>query len=173
MLSINISELIWTVINFLLLLFLLRRFLYRPICRFMDARQARIDAGLEKERAAQDALRAEEARQDEEQQEARARAKSLLQQTETVTAEESREALVEGIMQRIKERLSKDFSPVPTVEGTEHPEPSFRSDNPVVRDVAKYFSPEVMPEVAALIEDLDLVPISIQRIEPTTDEDSN
>ncbi|MBQ8107564.1 MAG: bifunctional (p)ppGpp synthetase/guanosine-3',5'-bis(diphosphate) 3'-pyrophosphohydrolase, partial [Ruminococcus sp.] len=30
---------------------------------------------------------------------------------------ESREALVEGIMQRIKERLSKDFSPVPTVEG--------------------------------------------------------
>ena len=114
MLSINISELIWTVINFLLLLFLLRRFLYRPICRFMDARQARIDAGLEKERAAQDALRAEEARQDEEQQEARTRAKSLLQQTETVTAEESREALLAARQElreaeeQARERLQAD-----------------------------------------------------------------
>ena len=114
MLSINISELIWTVINFLLLLFLLRRFLYRPICRFMDARQARIDAGLEKERAAQDALREEEARQDEEQQEARARAKSLLQQTETVTAEESREALLAARQElreaeeQARERLQAD-----------------------------------------------------------------
>ena len=52
MLSINISELIWTVINFFLLFFLLRHFLYKPICEHMDARQARIDAGLEKEREA-------------------------------------------------------------------------------------------------------------------------
>ena len=52
MLSINLSELIWTIINFFLLFFLLRRFLYKPICEHMDARQARIDAGLEKEREA-------------------------------------------------------------------------------------------------------------------------
>ena len=50
MLSINISELIWTIINFFLLYFLLKRFLYKPICEHMDARQARIDAGLAKER---------------------------------------------------------------------------------------------------------------------------
>ena len=80
----------------------------------MDARQARIDAGLEKERAAQDALRVEEARQDEEQQEARARAKSLLQQTETVTAEESREALLAARQElreaeeQARERLQAD-----------------------------------------------------------------
>ena len=85
MLSINISELIWTVINFLLLLLLLRRFLYKPICEFMDARQARIDEGLNKERAAQDALRAEDERQDEEQQAARAQARAMLQQAEAQT----------------------------------------------------------------------------------------
>lgn len=45
--------------------------------------------------------------------------------------------------------------------------------NPVAGQVAKYFSPEKMPEIEALIEDFDLIPISIQRIEPTTDENSD
>lgn len=94
MLSINISELIWTVINFLLLLLLLRHFLYKPICEFMDARQARIDEGLEKERAAQDALDAEETRQDEEQQAARQRARTLLQQADAQIAEANAQALL-------------------------------------------------------------------------------
>lgn len=114
MLSINISELIWTVINFLLLLILLRRFLYSPVCRFMDARQARIDEGLEKERAAQDALHAEEARQDEEQLAARAQARAMLQQAEAQTAEESAQALltareeVRTADEHARERLQAD-----------------------------------------------------------------
>lgn len=44
MLSINISEVIWTVINFFLLMFLLKKFLYTPIINFMDARNERIEA---------------------------------------------------------------------------------------------------------------------------------
>ena len=44
MLSINPSELIWTILCFLALLFLLNRFLYQPLVRFMDERKARIDA---------------------------------------------------------------------------------------------------------------------------------
>ena len=51
MLSINFSELIWTIINFFLLYFLLKRFLYDPITRFMDARRERLDEALEKERS--------------------------------------------------------------------------------------------------------------------------
>ena len=47
MLSINISELIWTIINFFLLYFLLKKFLYTPLIRFMDERKARMDAGGE------------------------------------------------------------------------------------------------------------------------------
>ncbi len=56
MLSINVSELVWTIINFFLLFFLLKRFLFDPISRFMDERQARIDAGYEAEREARAAL---------------------------------------------------------------------------------------------------------------------
>ena len=42
MLSINISEVILTVLNFFLLYFLLKRFLYTPLIRFMDERQGRL-----------------------------------------------------------------------------------------------------------------------------------
>ena len=52
MLSINPSELIWTILSFFALLFLLNRFLYKPLVRFMDERRARIDAGLNEEAAA-------------------------------------------------------------------------------------------------------------------------
>ena len=69
MLTINISEVIWTVINFLILLFLLNRLLFKPILGVMDKRREKID-GLhreaealrrsvdEEEKAADDAVRA-------------------------------------------------------------------------------------------------------------------
>ncbi len=94
MLSINISELIWTVINFFLLFFLLRHFLYKPICEHMDARQARIDAGLEKEREAKAALEGAELRQLQEQQAAREEARARLQRTEEETERESGETIL-------------------------------------------------------------------------------
>lgn len=53
MLSINFSELVLTIISFFLLLFLLNKFLYTPVLKFMRERQARVDASLEKERLAQ------------------------------------------------------------------------------------------------------------------------
>ncbi len=75
MLSINPSELIWTILGFFALLFLLDRFLYKPLICFMDARKARIDEGLEEERLAQEALdedaRALEQFREEKLQEAR------------------------------------------------------------------------------------------------------
>lgn len=93
MLSINFSELIWTIINFFLLYFLLKRFLYKPICEHMDARQARIDEGLSKEREAKAALHAADLRLEEEQLAAREEARALLQRTEAETARESEETI--------------------------------------------------------------------------------
>lgn len=61
MLSINISELIWGVINFVLLYFLLKRFLFKPLLSFMDKRNERIRQGLE---AKEMALAAEERQAD-------------------------------------------------------------------------------------------------------------
>ena len=51
--SINVSEVIWTIICFFALLFVLKKFLFDPLIKFMDQRQAGIDAGLEKGREAQ------------------------------------------------------------------------------------------------------------------------
>lgn len=58
MLSLNPSEVIWTIINFFLLMFLLKHFLFTPIVRFMDDRDARIAAAKKAEADAQETVRA-------------------------------------------------------------------------------------------------------------------
>ena len=78
MISINISELIWTVINFFLLLFLLNRFLYKPVISFMEQRQARIDAKLREEEEAKARIEENDARILEEKNRSREEAKKLL-----------------------------------------------------------------------------------------------
>jgi len=61
-------------------------------------------------------------------------------------------------------------SSVSPVEHVRHPETEYA--NPVAREVARYFSPEVMPEVAALIDELDLQLVSVTKIEKI-DNDEN
>lgn len=51
--SINISELIWTVICFFVLLVVLKKLLFDPLVSFMAARDARIQDGLTAGRTAQ------------------------------------------------------------------------------------------------------------------------
>ena len=78
MISINISELIWTVINFFLLLFLLNRFLYKPVISFMEERQARIDAKLREEEEAKARIEENDARLLDEKAKSREEAKKIL-----------------------------------------------------------------------------------------------
>ena len=54
--SINISELIWTVICFFVLLVVLKKLLFDPLVSFMAARDARIQAGISAGRTAQQQL---------------------------------------------------------------------------------------------------------------------
>ena len=93
MLSINFSELVWTIINFFLLFFLLKRFLFNPISRFMDSRQARIDEGHEAEREAAEAAAENEARLLEERQEQREEARQLINSA-ALAAQERRDQAV-------------------------------------------------------------------------------
>ena len=58
MLSINPSEVIWTILNFFLLLFLLKRFLFKPIITHMDARNARVESAKAEEAEAKESVRA-------------------------------------------------------------------------------------------------------------------
>ena len=50
--SINVSELIWTIVCFFVLLFVLKKLLLDPILKVMDARKATVEEGLEAGRQA-------------------------------------------------------------------------------------------------------------------------
>ena len=93
MLSINISELIWTIINFFLLYFLLKRFLYGPILRHMDARRERLDKALEAEKAAEERIEETEEQIEREKRARRDEADELIAAAERAAASRSAEAL--------------------------------------------------------------------------------
>ena len=96
MLSINVSELIWTIVNFFLLYFLLKRFLYTPVIRFLDARQARLDEAEKKEAEARAA--ADEIDRQIEEQKAlrREEAAEILAEAQKADAEQSRQSFAEA-----------------------------------------------------------------------------
>ena len=96
MLSINVSELIWTIVNFFLLYFLLKRFLYTPVVRFLDARQARLDEAEKKEAEARAA--ADEIDRQIEGQKAlrREEAAEILAEAQKADAEQSRQSFAEA-----------------------------------------------------------------------------
>lgn len=99
MLSINISELIWGIINFFLLYFLLKRFLYKPLISFMDKRRERIEAGYEDEKHA-----LEEKKQVEEQiRAAQEQSRSDARQLLGSTGEENSRLLRQSIQQAQEE----------------------------------------------------------------------
>lgn len=89
MLSINISELIWTIINFFLLYFLLKHFLFDPIIRFTDARKQRLADALEKEKAAQAEVETNNERIEDEKASRRAQAKALIEEAGRADAKRS------------------------------------------------------------------------------------
>ena len=93
MLSINISELIWTIINYFLLYFLLKRFLYGPILRHMDARRERLDKALEAEKAAEERIEETEEQIEREKRARRDEADELIAAEERAAAARSAEAL--------------------------------------------------------------------------------
>lgn len=108
MFSINLSELIWTVINFFLLLFLLNRFLYKPLTGFMAERQARIDAGLQKEQDAKACIEKNEERLLEEKAESREEAKRLLAQNAEELEKYSAEMLKEAKKASVQDRKTSE-----------------------------------------------------------------
>ena len=94
MLSINISDLIWTVINFFLLYFLLKHFLYTPVIRFMDERKARTDAKLREEQDALTRAKENEDRLAAEKAESREEAKRILSRAGTEREEQHSAAVL-------------------------------------------------------------------------------
>ena len=90
--SINISELIWTVICFFVLLVVLKKLLFDPLVSFMAARDARIQDGLSAGRTAQQQLDAA-ARDRSEAQRKQAAADALLAEAKSAAERARAQAL--------------------------------------------------------------------------------
>ncbi len=86
--SINISELIWTVICFFVLLVVLKKLLFDPLVSFMAARDARIQDGLNAGRTAQQQLDAAARARSEAPRQQAAAADALLAEANTLTGDE-------------------------------------------------------------------------------------
>ena len=110
-LGINLTAVLWHTINFLILLFILQRFMYRPIIRMLDDRSTRIRDSL----AQAEAIRVETVRLEEESRgildQARREGQQLLAQAnrsaEQTMAEARRQARIEG--DRLLERARADL----------------------------------------------------------------
>ena len=106
MLSINISELVLTAISFFLLFFLLKRFLYDPLLRFMDERNARIEEGLDAEKQALAAVQANEMLLEAKRKESMDQAKRIAEQARSAD-EQRREAALQQARQSAGESRSR------------------------------------------------------------------
>jgi F-type H+-transporting ATPase subunit b len=76
--SINISEVIWTIICFFALLFVLKKLFFGPLIRHMDQRQSKVDAGMEELRRADEARETARRTAEERWQEKNAAARHML-----------------------------------------------------------------------------------------------
>ena len=86
--SINVSEVIWTIVCFFALLFVLKKFLFDPLIKFMDQRQANIDQSLEKGREARQRKAESDAALRESWKECGVEAKQLLAEGKASDAKE-------------------------------------------------------------------------------------
>ena len=91
--SINISELIWTVICFFVLLVVLKKLLFDPLVSFMAARDARIQDGLNAGRTAQQQLHAAARARSEAQRKQAAAADALLAEAKSAAERARAQAL--------------------------------------------------------------------------------
>lgn len=91
--SINISELIWAVICFFVLLVVLKKLLFDPLVSFMAARDARIQDGLNAGRTAQQQLDAAARARSEAQRKQAAAADALLAEAKSAAERARAQAL--------------------------------------------------------------------------------
>ena len=95
-----------TAISFFLLFFLLKRFLYDPLLRFMDERNARIEEGLDAEKQALAAVQANEMLLEAKRKESMDQAKHIAEQARSAD-EQRREAALQQARQSAGESRSR------------------------------------------------------------------
>lgn len=113
-LQISVPEFIWTIISFFLFMFLLNKFLFKPVITLMDERKARIDAGLEEGKKARAALEENEARLAQELAEKGSEARSVISEARSEAEKAKSETLdaahaeAEKLHKNVRERVKAE-----------------------------------------------------------------
>ena len=113
-LQISVPEFIWTIISFFLFMFLLNKFLFKPVMTLMDERKARIDAGLEEGKKARAALEENEARLAQELAEKGSEARSVISEARSEAEKAKSETLdaahaeAEKLHKNVRERVKAE-----------------------------------------------------------------
>ncbi len=111
-LEISIPTLIWTIINFFLLLFLLNKFLFKPVMKFVDQREEKIKAGIKEGKDAEKLLAETQDRLKLELTEVNAQAREIIEKARNLDAQDKAKALeiAHKKVSEMKEKLRTDIS---------------------------------------------------------------
>ena len=113
-LQISVPEFIWTIISFFLFMFLLNKFLFKPVITLMDERKARIDAGLEEGKKARAALEENEVQLAQELAEKGSEARSVISEARSEAEKAKSETLdaahaeAEKLHKNVRERVKAE-----------------------------------------------------------------
>lgn len=94
--SINVSELIWTILCFFVLLFVLKKLLLDPILKVMDARKATVEEGLEAGRQAKIARDENDEALQQAKKDAAQQASALVQEAKNADEKARQDAVAEA-----------------------------------------------------------------------------
>lgn len=149
-LEICVPELIWTIINFFLLMFLLKIFLYKPVLRILDERKAKVEEGLAKGKEAEKALEETNAALSEELSEQNSKARELIgkaraeaeKERDAVLADAHREA--ENLHKNVRERVKTEENEAKTDVEENMPELVMMLTKKLLGSEAAECSPELV-----------------------------
>ena len=94
--GVDLPKLAFQVINFLLLLYLLNRFLFKPVLKLLDEREARIKKGLEDAEAAAHDRQLAQAEREAAMDEARKEAQAMIARATKIADDSRAEILAEA-----------------------------------------------------------------------------
>ena len=94
--SITVSELIWTILCFFVLLFVLKKLLLDPILKVMDARKATVEEGLEAGRQAKIARDENDEALQQAKKDAAQQASALVQEAKNADEKARQDAVAEA-----------------------------------------------------------------------------
>jgi F-type H+-transporting ATPase subunit b len=100
--GVDLPKLIFQVVNFLLLLYLLNRFLFKPVLKLLDEREARIKKGLEDAEAAARERELARAEREAALDEARKEAQAMVARANKIAEDSRAEILAEAKAQADK-----------------------------------------------------------------------